>query len=103
MASALQNDIRDFLKPLCQWIFVTTAGRLPGARKYKLGPKGFPDIMAMTKRGQIMFIEVKGSSDRNRPDQIEFIKWHQEHGHHAIIAHSIDEVISAMHDWGMIA
>ena len=101
MPTKLQTEIRKFLKPLCKWVFVTTAGSLPGTH-YRLSPKGFPDIMAMTKRGKIMFIEVKGSRDKERQHQLDFIQWHAERGHFSIVARSINDVENLMRLKGWI-
>ncbi len=92
MASPLQAKIREYLEPHCKWIFVTTAGRLPGATKYKLAPKGFPDIIGMTEKGKPFFIEVKRPKEKVRDEQTEFIKWHHNKGYLAFIADSLDVV-----------
>lgn len=93
MASALQSEIRDLLKPLCRWVFVTTAGR---RGKYQMAPKGFPDIIAMSIRGKMIFIEVKRPKEPASVEQTDFISWHQANGYCAVIARSKDDVIKAL-------
>ena len=106
----LQSNIRDFLKregkwnklpPLCRWVFTTTAGRVPGS-KYTFAPAGTPDIMAMTLRGKMMFIEVKGEGDTPTDKQIEFLEWHSSKDYLAIIARSVQDVEDAMRRLGYL-
>ncbi len=106
----LQSNIRDFLKregkwnklpPLCKWVHVTTAGRLPGS-KYTLAPKGTPDVMAMTLRGKMMFFEVKGEGDTLTDEQLTFLEWHAARDYLAIVARSVQDVEDAMRRLGYL-
>ena len=100
MANKVQSDIRDFLKPLCRWVFVTTAGRVG---RYTMAPKGMADIMAMTKRGKLLFIEVKAKGEVLSPEQADFVEWHAQMGYLSIVAHSVDDVEKYFRGLGWIS
>ena len=57
-----------------------------------MAPTGFPDIQAMTLSGRLLFIEVKRPKEPVSEKQQEFIDWHKDKGHFAIIARSLDDV-----------
>ena len=97
MASKLQTEIKDWLKPRCEWVFVVTAGRIPVRGKhYQMAPNGFPDIMAMTKRGKLIFIEVKRAKEKLRPQQFLFLAKMAGFGCFAITARSLEDVERAL-------
>lgn len=91
MASKLQTAIKKYLAPQCLFVWVTTAGRLPGT-KYRLAPKGTPDIVGCTLRGKMFFIEVKEDGDTVKPHQAELIDKLAGFGYLSIIARSLEEV-----------
>ena len=89
MASKLQTDIKEWLKPRCCWVQVNTSGIRGG---YWVGMKGLPDIMGCTKQGKMFFIEVKRTNEKLTPKQATFLDKMEGFGHIAVTARSLDYV-----------
>ena len=54
-------------------------------------PKGFSDLLYLSPRGHVAFIEVKKPGGAVRPDQMKFIHRMRSMGYAAGIAHSVEE------------
>lgn len=53
--------------------------------------RGFPDLTAM-KDGKTLYIEIKTTSGKQSPYQVEFEKICKDHGCTYIVARSVDDI-----------
>jgi Holliday junction resolvase len=74
--SEIQKDIIDYLKNAGCLVFRMNAGMA----KYnvKLAPNGTPDLLAITKKGTLLWLEVKTETGKLNDNQIRMHKLLQE-------------------------
>ena len=92
----IQNEIRCAVSPYCTIFRVNVgAGKTADGRYFSTGvPKGFSDLFGVRhKDGRAVFIEVKTSSGRVRPEQENFITRMRECGAAAGICRSADDAV----------
>ena len=94
----LQKTILDYLRLKKCLVFkhVSTGIRIQGKHfiPFPMGEKGISDIIGCTKKGQFLACEVKMKGNKATPAQFKFLKEVEEHGGIAILANSLDDVIS---------
>lgn len=68
--------------------------KLADGRYFETGlPKGFPDLIILTDKGQAIFCETKIHPRKPTLDQIKFINILRERGFLAFVAYSLEEFI----------
>ena len=54
-------------------------------------PKGFPDLLILTDKGQALFVETKVKPNKPTPDQVKFIDELRSRGFKASVIYSLEE------------
>jgi hypothetical protein len=57
-------------------------------------PRGFPDLAALGKNGETVFIEVKAGSNKLSAEQREWLGWLEANGHKAGVARSVGDALA---------
>ena len=109
MASSLQKEIREYLKPLClSWTYIHEDGPKKGQKdtEYAIrvntsgyrgttvatAPAGWADINCILKSGVHVYIEVKKANETTRNAQKAYMKQLRERGIICFVARSMDDV-----------
>ena len=83
---------------LCErgcWVMRTNSGLYYDAQgnRVRVGFVGLSDLIGCNAKGEIFFIEVKGTNTRVRPEQQKFIDVMRSRGRRAGLAYSVEEAI----------
>lgn len=83
---------------LCEkgcWVMRTNSGLYYDAQgnRVRIGFVGLSDLIGCNEKGEIFFIEVKGSGTRVRPEQQKFIDVMQRKGRRAGLAYSVEDAL----------
>jgi hypothetical protein len=74
-----------------------------GARLKAQGVKpGVPDICVMMPAGRTKWLELKTAKGRQSPEQQGFEARCQRLGHSYALAHSFDEAVASLREWGAV-
>lgn len=61
---------------------------------------GVPDLMYFSAYGNVRFLELKSAKGRLSPAQIDMHASLAAMGHEVRVAHSVDEALAILQDWG---
>jgi len=86
----IQKQIIDYLKSIDALVFRMNAGK--GRHNMHLAPKGTPDLMAITKQGETVWIEVKTKTGTVSNDQKNMFADLRSRKQVAIVVRSLDAV-----------
>lgn len=72
-----------------------------GTRRFmRFGAPGMPDITCYLPQGNVLWIEVKAQRGRLNEAQTEWRSKAHEHGHHHLVARSVEDVEAALRLFG---
>lgn len=95
-----------FAKPDVQWFAVPNQGRRSmqdGVRKKAEGMlRGVADLCVMLPEGRTGWLELKTPIGRQTDDQKGFQAKCERLGHPYAVAHTLDEAIAALQQWGAL-
>lgn len=107
--SLIKRAIGDYLATMPNVVmfwYNSTTGRFdPRSKKFfplngKYDRKGISDILGLFSDGVFLAIEVKSKKGRLTPDQKSFLEDVKKHGGVAIVARSVEDVVSAFRRGG---
>jgi Holliday junction resolvase len=91
--SEIQHEIMDYLKALGYLVYRMNAG---SRQHIKLAIAGTPDILVIMDNSKVLWIEVKQPGKEPTDIQKDMHEKLRLRGQRVIVAHSLDEVISAL-------
>lgn len=76
------------------WHCNVGGGKLENGSYFSTGlPRGFPDLLILTDKGQAIFCECKVHPNKPTLDQINFINNLKQRGFKAFVAYTLEEFI----------
>ena len=106
MHCALANLIQRTIKPGWKWTHVPLGEFRPpstAARLARMGAQaGWPDLMFVSDRGQICFLEIKRRGGSLSPAQKEIALHLMRAGYGYLCTDSFDDASATLIDWGVI-
>lgn len=91
--AAIQKQIIDYLTMVgCTVIRINSGSLKLGSGRVRLAEAGTPDLLAITRRGRHVWIEVKTPTGTLRDAQRAWIDEHLSRGCDVIVARGVDDV-----------
>lgn len=88
--SEIQKQIIDTLRAAGCKVIRLNAGK--ARMNVRLAEPGTPDLLALGKNGNHLWIEVKDEKGKLRDTQVEMHEWMRENGHLVIVARSVEDI-----------
>ena len=89
----IQKQIIDYLKASGCTVIRVNSGRVKARNGYvHLAPDGTPDLLAITRRGRHVWIEVKTPKGKLRDAQRAWIDRHRARGCEVVVARALEDV-----------
>lgn len=93
----IQRDIIDYLKARKYTVVRVNSGKVKARNGFvQLADPGTPDLLAISRRGEHVWVEVKKDTGKLSHDQIEWIAEHRTRGCTVLVARSVEEVAAVI-------